>query len=108
MLYDWQTTSLKPEDLKEGVILEADLPARKIALLKKDDQVLAFSPSCPHTGARLCEGWLDARGHIVCPLHGYRFDPSNGRNTSGEGYKLKTFPVEIRDSFIWIGIISQP
>ena len=44
-------------------------------------------------------------GRIVCPEHKYRFDPTNGRNTSGEGYKLFTYPVEIRVGEIFIGLL---
>lgn len=77
---------------------------KQICLLKKSGIVHAFVATCPHAGARLCDGWLDAQGRIVCPLHKYRFDPANGRNTSGEGYKLKTYPVEIREDYIYIGL----
>ncbi|RYZ51073.1 MAG: (2Fe-2S)-binding protein, partial [Sphingobacteriales bacterium] len=59
----------------------------------------------PHSGARFCDGWLDPRGHVVCPLHKYKFDPQNGRNTSGEGYKLRTFPVTVKEGLIYITLI---
>jgi nitrite reductase/ring-hydroxylating ferredoxin subunit len=80
---------------------------KKIGLLKKDNSLLAFAATCPHSGAPLCEGWLDARKQIVCPLHKYRFDPANGRNTSGEGYKLMTYPVEVRDDEVFVGIVES-
>src|SRR5687768_391991 len=103
MIYTWYET-LKPEDLPEGVITELELPAKKIALLRKGEALYAFAPTCPHSGAPLCQGWLDTMGRIVCPLHKYRFDPANGRNTSGEGYKLKTYPLELRDGLIYVAL----
>jgi hypothetical protein len=30
----------------------------------------------------------------------------NGRNTSGEGYYLKTYPIEIREDGIYIGLMN--
>ena len=66
---------------------------------------MAFTAACPHAGGNLCEGWLDPLGRIVCPEHKYRFDPANGRNTTGEGYKLFTYPVEITGDNIFIGFL---
>jgi 3-phenylpropionate/trans-cinnamate dioxygenase ferredoxin subunit len=85
---------------------EVNIGDKQIGLLKKGESLFAFSATCPHTGAPLCEGWLDARGHIVCPLHKYKFNPANGYNSSGEGYKLRTYPVEIRDGEFFVGILS--
>lgn len=88
--------------LTDEVITELDVSGKKLCVLKRGNQVFSFAATCPHSGAKLCEGWLDNQARIVCPLHKYRFDPANGRNTSGEGYKLKTFPVELRGEDIFI------
>ncbi len=93
-------------ELEENKPTETGIADKKIGLLKREGLVYAFAALCPHTSAPLCEGWLDARGHIVCPLHKYRFNPANGYNSSGEGYKLKTYPVEIRGTEIFVGILS--
>lgn len=99
-----EISDLVLNDLVEGKITEYILGERTIGLLKKEEKLFAFAATCPHASARLCKGWLDAQGRIVCPEHKYRFDPSNGRNTSGEGYKLRTYPVEIREGIIFIGL----
>ena len=90
--------------LAENKLIEISVFEKKIGLLKRNNMVHAFTAACPHAGASLCNGWLDAFGRIVCPEHKYRFDPTNGRNTSGEGYKLFTYPVEIRDDEIYVGL----
>jgi 3-phenylpropionate/trans-cinnamate dioxygenase ferredoxin subunit len=94
-------TSLPENEMKLISVAE-----KQIILLKRGEQVYAFTARCPHAGAPLCDGWLDAQGRIVCPDHKYRFDPANGRNTSGEGYKLFTYPTQINDNIISIGILS--
>jgi 3-phenylpropionate/trans-cinnamate dioxygenase ferredoxin subunit len=104
-MYTWHKADIDLEHLQENALTEITLADKNIGLLKRADKVLAFAAKCPHASANLCEGWLDAQGRIVCPLHSYRFDPANGRNTSGEGYKLKTYPVEIREGYIYIGIL---
>lgn len=90
--------------LPEGVIQEAAVGGRHVCLLLLNKVVLAFSPTCPHAGARLCEGWVDARGDVVCPAHGYRFSPRNGMNRSGEGYRLKTFAVKVDGEAIFVAL----
>ena len=100
----YELKNLKVEDLQEGKIIELTVGDRNIALLKNEEKVFVFAATCPHASARLCNGWLDVQGRIVCPEHKYLFDPENGRNTSGEGYKLRTYPVEVREGIIFVGL----
>jgi nitrite reductase/ring-hydroxylating ferredoxin subunit len=91
--------------LQENSLREININGKAIGILKRKDKIYAFAAKCPHAGARMCDGWLDAQGRIVCPDHKYRFDPANGRNTSGEGYKLYTYQVDIRGDELWVGLI---
>lgn len=105
-MYTWHIANdITVATLPENTLHETHAGEKRVGLLKREDKVYAFAATCPHAGVPLCGGWLDAQGRIVCPLHKYRFDPANGRNTSGEGYKLRTYPVEIRDGNIYIGLI---
>jgi len=108
-LYEWyKVAGISFWAMEEGKLVEADVAEKKIGLLKRGDTVYAFTAACPHAGARLCDGWVDALGRIVCPDHKYRFDPVNGRNTTGEGYKLFTYPVELREGEVYLGLIVNP
>ena len=77
---------------------------KKITLAVFNGQVFAFAQKCPHASGVMADGFIDALGNVVCPLHRYKFSMANGRNTSGEGYYLKTYPVETRDDGIYVGI----
>ena len=104
-IYNWyKIEAITVEDLVDQQMREVSIIEKHVGLLLKNGELFAFSATCPHAGAKLCDGWLDAQGRIVCPLHKYRFDPKNGRNTSGEGYKLRTYPVEIREGYIYVGL----
>ena len=76
---------------------------KKLCIVKQGDEIHACSAKCPHAGGNLAEGYLDALGQLVCPLHRYKFNITNGRNVSGEGYFLKVYPVEIREDGLFIG-----
>ena len=94
------------DQLPEGVPVETQAGDKKVCLLRKKDAIFAFAATCPHAGARLCEGWLNGSGNLVCPLHKYVFSVENGRNLTGEGYKLFRYPVEIRGTAIFVGILA--
>jgi len=82
-------------------IVEAD--GKKITLAQNNQQIFAFAHKCPHASGIMAEGFIDPMGNVVCPLHRYRFALQNGRNTSGEGYYLKTYPVQITEEGVFIG-----
>jgi nitrite reductase/ring-hydroxylating ferredoxin subunit len=85
-------------------LTEITVAGKPICLSLHHNTLHACTQKCPHAGGILTEGYLDVHGHIVCPLHGYKFSPKTGRNISGEGFYLKTFPVEIRPDGVFIGM----
>jgi nitrite reductase/ring-hydroxylating ferredoxin subunit len=91
----------------ENGLQEIELGGKKICLAIKNDEVLACAAKCPHAGGQMSQGYIDALGNIVCPLHRYKFSLQNGRNITGEGYFLKTYPIEKRENGIFIGIEEQ-
>ena len=75
-----------------------------LCIIKNGNKLDACSQKCPHAGGIMSNGYVDASGNIVCPLHGYKFSLQNGRNVTGEGYLLKIFPVQIRYGAVFVGI----
>ncbi len=67
-----------------------------------NETLYACNNKCPHASAALSQGYVDAIGNIVCPLHRYKFSLKNGRNVSGEGYYLKTFAVVVNEDGVFI------
>ena len=83
---------------------EVNVNGKKVCGARVNDQLFACAAACPHAGARMANGTVDALGNIVCPLHRYKFSMANGRNVSGEGYHLKTWKVEWREDGVWIDL----
>jgi len=77
---------------------------KKITIARHKGKLHACGYICPHAGGILTDGHIDAQGNIVCPLHHYRFNIENGRNTSGEGYFLKAYKIEVRDDGVYVGM----
>ncbi|HMO62499.1 MAG TPA: Rieske 2Fe-2S domain-containing protein [Ferruginibacter sp.] len=90
--------------LGTGGTAEIQVDGKNICLIVHNDWIYGCAAKCPHAGGRLADGYTDALGNIVCPLHRYKFSLHNGRNSSGEGYFLKTYPVQEREDGIYLGI----
>lgn len=104
--YDWVQIAEGPAELDFGDngIAVVEVKDKKICIGRQGDRYFGFAYKCPHAGGVLADGYIDALGNVVCPLHRYKFSMENGRNTSGEGYYLKNWPVECRPDGLWIGL----
>ena len=88
---------------QDNNLLVAEVGGKKITLARIGQEVHACAYKCPHAGGVLANGFIDATGNIVCPLHRYKYSLSNGRNVSGEGYYLKVYAIEERDAGLFAG-----
>lgn len=89
---------------KENNIACIQINGKSICLIKTINGLKACSSKCPHAGGDLSSGFLDKRENIICPVHNYRFNLIDGRDTNREGYFLKTFPVKENEEGIFIEI----
>lgn len=70
-----------------------------------EHKVFALAARCPHAGGDLTQGWC--KNHqLVCPVHRYSYDLQTGKGSPGQNDFVNTYPVEIRDNAVYIGISS--
>lgn len=107
--YTWHKIAQSPTEINWAAngLTELEVAGKKICLSLHNDTIHACTHKCPHAGGILANGFIDVSGNIVCPLHRYRFSIQNGRNTSGEGYFLKIFPVQVREDGVFIGLAQN-
>jgi len=105
---NWKLITELPLNLEwpSNNLLELEIEGQKFTLGKWQDSYYAFASKCPHASGRMAQGYINPLGQVVCPLHRYSFNMFNGFNTSGEGYFLKTYPLELRDEGLFIGFQS--
>ena len=85
-------------------IVQVKAGSREVCITRFNGEFHGCASKCPHAGGRMSDGWVDALGNIVCPLHRYKFKLTNGFNSSGEGYFLRTFPVKETDDGLFVGL----
>lgn len=75
---------------------------KKICIAKVNGQLVAFTDVCPHAGASLSEGYIDAQSNITCCVHDYKFNLKTGRDTFNEGYFLKRYEIKIENEGVFV------
>jgi len=105
--------SVGPADLPEGRVKTVSARNLYICLSHFDGHWAAMDNHCPHQGGPLGEGTiergLDDKCWIRCPWHGWDFDPLTGAPPGGhEDTGQTTYPVEVRDGEIFIGLEPEP
>ena len=84
-----------------------ELKGEKICVTRTNKGFYAVQDKCPHNGASLSKGYCSNNNEIICPLHRYLSDLQSGKATSGGAFALKTYPIEIKNDGVFIGIKAK-
>lgn len=103
---EWHTVArvgqLRPGDVVAIAIgAPGDEPGDELELVlgRDGDQYFAVQRRCLHQGGDLADG-IVARGHVVCPQHGWRFSTATGRHDAASEYCLVRYAVRVVDDRI--------
>ena len=91
-------------EFQHNDIAVIEVNGKTICVGKYGGDLFAFPYKCPHAAGLLVNGWIDAKGNVVCPLHQYKFSLATGKNVTGEGYYMKRWPVEKRGDEVYVGL----
>jgi nitrite reductase (NADH) small subunit len=74
----------------------------------RDGSVYATQARCTHTGGPLADG-LTGGTTLVCPLHAYKFNLTNGQPGPGNDCKaIKTYPASVdADGNVFVSTTPQ-
>jgi nitrite reductase (NADH) small subunit len=65
----------------------------ELVIARVSGKLCAVDRVCPHEGGRLADGPLAQGRYLVCPLHNYKFDPTDGRAVGVACADAKTYRV---------------
>lgn len=103
--YRWAKIANTVEEINFGSngLAKIIIEKKEICVAKTSSGLKACSACCPHAGGNMAEGKIDGRQNIVCCVHNYSFSLQHGRDTFGEGYFLKIYPVREDGEGIFVG-----
>ena len=98
--------ALATDDLPEGRVTTVTAGLKSVALVHYDGEFSALDNHCPHQGGPLGEGSIE-NGMLRCPWHGFDYCPLTGQSP-GFDDEATTYPIEIRDDEVFVGVEADP
>jgi thiamine pyrophosphate-dependent acetolactate synthase large subunit-like protein/nitrite reductase/ring-hydroxylating ferredoxin subunit len=95
-----------PSELPEGRVKTVVAGHFSLALTHYEGRFSALDNRCPHQGGPLGEGSIE-NGMLRCPWHGWDFHPCTGKPPGGFDDGVDTFPVEVRDDGVYVGLHDE-
>jgi nitrite reductase/ring-hydroxylating ferredoxin subunit/DMSO/TMAO reductase YedYZ heme-binding membrane subunit len=83
------------------------LSGERVAIFRYDGKVSAVSNVCKHQNGPLGEGKV-VGGCIVCPWHGYEYEPASGRAPAPFTERLSTFSVRVIGGRVLVNPVPHP
>ncbi len=74
---------------------------RALCLTRTEEGYGALDNRCPHQGGPLGEGQIEDE-LVICPWHGFEYDPLTGAPPDGYGDFATTYPIEERDDGLYV------
>jgi nitrite reductase/ring-hydroxylating ferredoxin subunit len=76
---------------------------KDVAVFNVDGTIWVIADTCPHAGGSLGLGKLN--GTIVtCPVHGMKFDVTNGCFAGASDFGVASFPAKVVDGEIMVAL----
>ena len=90
-------------DVEEGVGKPFSIDGNHLAVYRYEDDFYACDNRCPHMGYPLSEGSV-RDGVLICHWHHWEFDLKTGGCFLTNGDDVASFPIEVRDDVLFVGI----
>ena len=93
---------------------EADLPLvnearefpcgnKHICVANVNGTVSAMDNECLHRGGPLGQGMVDG-GMVICPWHGWAWDPQTGQAKHNPAAKVPVYPVKVENGEVMVDL----
>jgi nitrite reductase (NADH) small subunit len=97
---------------REGDIADGEArvfvgPSKSVAVFRDRDSYFAIDDMCPHMGASLAGGFVEA-GIVTCPWHYWRFRLADGAWADNPRIKIGCYPVHVVDGEIRVELPDPP
>ncbi len=96
----------KVSDLRAGEGKRFLIDDVEVAVFLVDGKIFALGNVCPHQkAARIYEGFIEDR-KVVCPLHGWTFNLSDGRQ-EGNRRGLESYEVKVENNEVYVKVLKK-
>lgn len=93
----------KAELPAEGQAREFTLGDKVVCIANVSGEYTAMDNVCVHRGGPLGQGVVE-QGKIVCPWHGWQYDPKTGATAHNQNVKVAVYPLRIEGDDVLVDI----
>jgi len=91
------------DELRLGFVTVHEVAGREIVLARTDDGVTAWDATCPHAEFHFGPMRLRRGCELECPMHGARFDVTDGRVLKGPATEpLEPIECRVEDGTVFV------
>ena len=98
----------EPDFLEVNHVTTVKAGQVNICITRTEDGFGALNNKCPHQGGPLGDGYIDllsdGKCYVICPWHAYEYEVKTGYPPGGYDDNVKSYPVEIREDGVYVGI----
>jgi nitrite reductase (NADH) small subunit len=76
---------------------------KTICVANVNGTVTAMDNACLHRGGPLGQGVIE-KGKVVCPWHGWAWDPATGEAVHNPAAKLNVYPIKVESGEVLVEI----
>jgi nitrite reductase/ring-hydroxylating ferredoxin subunit len=88
-------------DLPPGEVKLLSMAGMSLAVFNIDGRFYAIRNRCPHEGGPVATGPLEGTV-VTCPRHGWKFDVTTGQSPNYPAFTVKTYPVVIKETALYV------
>jgi nitrite reductase (NADH) small subunit len=87
----------------KGQAKEFQLGDKMICIANIDGTITAMDNVCLHVGGPLGQGVIEG-GKIICPWHGWQYDPQTGQAGHNPNARVPVYPIKIENGDLLIEV----
>ena len=91
---------------RDGEAREFAVGGRVLCVANIDSKFAAIDNVCAHHGGPLGQGVV-AAGHVICPWHGWEYDPQTGASTHDPQMKVDVYALKIEGDDVLVDMGDQ-
>jgi len=76
---------------------------KTICVANVNGTITALDNVCLHRGGPLGQGVIE-KGKVICPWHGWAWDPTTGQAAHNPGAKVAVYPLMVEDGEVLVDI----
>ncbi len=84
-----------------GEVKEFEVNGKPICVSNVNGVVRAMENVCLHMGGPLGQGYIE-NGNVVCPWHGWEYDPETGALEGDPKSKLAVYPIKLENGDVLV------